>query len=138
MASREKIIPPKPIKEIYYYGRDTSHTPWVTVCLMKWENGLVSRGIALCCPTDEINPKLGRRKARARALRGGLGQKVYDLPINYWILYFAVQTALESIGLLPVQQKPIDFMLYKIQRFLPDDVGLTDFEKRLLTKPTKL
>lgn len=55
------------MQEKYYYFRDLNEMkPLVTVCLMVGE-GKISRGVAICSPSDNPAKKVGRAIARERA-----------------------------------------------------------------------
>ena len=45
------------MKEAIYYQRDKYNAPRVTVCLMKDDNGIVCRGLALCSFDDNPTKK---------------------------------------------------------------------------------
>lgn len=53
--------------ERYYYLRDHYHAPRITICLLKNDDGFVSRGIAVCSPDDNPCKKTGRTIALAQA-----------------------------------------------------------------------
>jgi hypothetical protein len=50
----------------FYYERDAQNRPIITNCLMMDNDGVVSRGLAVCSPKDSPSKKLGRALARKR------------------------------------------------------------------------
>lgn len=56
--------------EYIYYVRDNQNRPMITVCLLKNDDGILSRGVAICSLKETGPDKaIGRMYARGRALR---------------------------------------------------------------------
>ena len=74
------------MKTVYYYlsgygpaDSEGKHQrfPVITVCLVQDDNGIVSRGIAICSAYDQFKKSTGRKIALARALVATRQQKNY-------------------------------------------------------------
>lgn len=63
----------------YYYLRDELDKPRVTVCVIKGDDGKISRGLSLCSFLDNPCKKEGRQKAYGRALKAFFNRQSYDL-----------------------------------------------------------
>jgi len=61
------------MKKVIYYLRDHKNAPRVTVCLMKDDNGIVCRGLALCSLDD--NPT---KKGITKTYRVPVKNPIYD------------------------------------------------------------
>lgn len=57
------------MKRVIYYQRDKQNHPRVTVCLMKNDEGIISRGLALCSLKENPNKKRGTDIAVGKALQ---------------------------------------------------------------------
>lgn len=60
-------VDPKNVK--YYYIRDFRNHPRITVCIIKGEMGIFSRGVSFCSLLDNPCKKTGRSKAYRQALK---------------------------------------------------------------------
>jgi len=104
-------------QERYYYLRhkETNH-PLVTVCLIQ-TNQYLSRGVAICSPRDQFDKKVGRKKARDRAIKA-----LRSLKTDYFESIFR----LEAMN----QFWACDYHIFLSKsEFNP---ALSDFERRIL------
>jgi len=106
------------MKTYYYYYRDETNVPLVTVCLMATKN-YTARGISTCSPLDIPCKETGRRLARGKALRA-LGTKMNSSKVG------ARERVVEVLYKANV---PLGF-LYKSE-ISPE---LTDFERNILKR----
>lgn len=65
--------------EKYYYLRNSKNVPLVSVCIIK-RGDEFGKGILLCSEQDTVNKKVGRMKAKGRALQA-LGTQATSDPI---------------------------------------------------------
>jgi hypothetical protein len=69
------------MKTHYYYLRDEYNLPRITVCLVEFEDKVVTRGVALCSFLDSPTKKLGNMIAKGRAVKA-YKEKRSCRPIN--------------------------------------------------------
>ena len=99
--------------EWYYYYRDASNVPKVTICLIKEEEE-VARGVSVCSEQDIVEKKQGRKQARGEALKA-LGTKKSGSKV----LRDRAIEMLKSVG-LDLEYRSV---------YMPD---LTDYERQLV------
>jgi len=95
------------MREVLYYNGGAS------VCLLIDEQTktAIARGISICSPSDQFVKKVGRAKARGRALQA-IAHK-------------------QSVNAIPVQQRVIAGSIEYFASYQPE---MTDFEKQLIAK----
>jgi len=58
-----------PVEEHYYYMRDGQRVPRITVCLAKFPDDVLCRGVTLCSFSEKVvNKEHARGRARRRAV----------------------------------------------------------------------
>jgi hypothetical protein len=118
-------------REFYYHLRNIEKKPITTICLIRDENGLFHRGIAICSPQDNPEKAEGRKRAYYRALKA-LTRETTDDPV----LRFEAEDIMYSItdqDLVPYSY--IDGMVFLAKSSY--DVELTEFEKKITTPKPK-
>lgn len=81
MNKQEKHLADDQLQPIYYYEGK------VTICLLRHERGVfvLSRGVAICSPSDQFIKRIGRARALGMALRSLKYLKSWGeiRPLNY-------------------------------------------------------
>ena len=117
-------------REFYYHLRNIDKKPITTVCLIRDENGLYHRGIAICSEKDIPEKAEGRKRAFYRAQKA-LTREMSDDPV----LRFEAEEIIWSItdqDMIPFTES--DGMVILVKSAY--DVELSEFEKKL-TRPPK-
>ena len=110
----------------FYYIRDKySHNkPVITVCLLKNNDGIISRGISVCSHLDNPSKKTGRGISLSRARKANGTKSNHDKPLVEFSpgLFSKFRRILMTNRMSPNE---IDY-LYSY------DANLGEFEKRLM------
>lgn len=70
------------MKEYYYYLRNGESRPVMTICLLTSDDGVdVGRGVSICSLCDTFCKRVGRAKARGRAVQA-LVRKATGNPVT--------------------------------------------------------
>lgn len=132
---------------IVYYVRDNRKQPFATVAIMKDSDGKWCRGVSICSDKDSFIKRVGRQIAIDRCLKAyhshtddiikeynhinpvfnGSSINVIDY-INE--TYINKYTSIENLNIE-------DYKNRKIEYKSAYNVVLTDYEKRIITKPSK-
>ena len=118
--------------EYYYFLRDKSNNPIITICI-KMKDGDIARGLTILNSCDKISKKEGRRWARKYADKA-LGTKRTDLPIKKEETLNKLRMVYEYNNQLPVIFTENKTICSHKSVF---DPILTSYEYRLLTKGDK-
>jgi len=78
---RRKNRKPAPADFKYYFYRDDTNAPRVTICVARGADGVYARGVSICSADDVVSKEEGKKWARKRALRAHYSGRVLD-PIN--------------------------------------------------------
>ena len=109
----------------YYYLRDKSNRPAITICLIEALNN-IGKGISICSDADSPSLKYGRDKARGRAEKA-----LYNGKDDCWINRERARRKLSELS-MPGATYP-----YSKSMFNPE---LTAYERKILgiknEKPT--
>jgi len=80
------------LKKYFYYLRDRHGLPRITVCLAENQDGIFSRGMALCSLIDSPNKKIGNLISSGRARKAFKVQDCYAPVYRY-----EADTVIESV-----------------------------------------
>lgn len=61
------------MKKVFYYLKNYTENgshPYACVCVIKSNDGIISRGISICSKKDNFSKRIGRNKAFGFAMRG--------------------------------------------------------------------
>lgn len=112
----------------YYYVRDKYqyNKPVITVCLLKNNEGIVSRGISVCSIRDNPSKKTGRGISLSRARKANGTKSNHDKPLVRFNQGSEIIFEVERLLTLnKMSLNEIDY-LYSY------DATLGEFEKRLM------
>ena len=116
-------------RRVYYYHlRNWRKKPITTVCLIKDEEGMFHRGIAICSAKDIPEKAEGRKRSYYRAIKA-LTREISDDPVLRYDAIYIIESITDQTH-IPFRDVNGDLLLIKSEY----DVELTEFEKKI-TQP---
>lgn len=112
-----------------YSAADDNLHPFACVCILKSDDGKISRGISICSPKDVFSKRIGRSKAFGYALKG-MKENVYKRNSTY---AYRIHEDISDVEYFSDEKHyPQSLLLFDGETYVDVDLPLTKFEKSLL------